>query len=275
MMTTKTTNTIHFLLISCVFLLSLLYSGSFAEAAEREDFIGAWLNNNQTDPAMTRILISAGAGSDLILHAYGQCVPIECDWGTTTALYTGNPFSAEYDLGYKIVYMDVELLGPSSLYIHSFHDYDPGDPRPDKTVDEYFTLMTEPDLVIRRFEYAGSIMPYGQYNWITFYVQNLGAPGVSGPLRAKIVNRLRNGIPIETEGYFELSYTSPIDTGQEVSHDFSVGHDTDWIGADYWFQIEADHENLIAEEIETNNLSPGISITIMDDHDLAGRDDLV
>jgi len=256
----------------CIFTVLFCLMSVSVFAAQREDFVGAWLNDDPYTELNTRILLTPSGASDLDVRAFGLCYPTDCDWETVTAPFSGNPFEVVYHQGYVDRYMTLELLaGGTQMYVTTFHDYIPSDPRTDYTSHEYFSLMTEPDLVIDRVELPGSVVDYGVYNWVTFYVQNLGAEGVSGPLRARIVDRERNGEPVPSTGYFELSYTSPIGIGEEVSHQFAVGHAGSlWTDGDYKFRIEVDYDNLIPEADETNNISLNTYITIMEDYQLTG-----
>ncbi|NIA16889.1 MAG: hypothetical protein GWO86_00935 [Planctomycetes bacterium] len=253
----------------CLLLFFLVVSP--AVAVSRSDFVGAWMNDDPATGGITRILVKTSGTSDLEVNAFGKCVPMDCDWGFASAAFSGNPFVVVYTSGHAVVTLTMDLLTPTTMYVKAFHDYPPGDPRSDRT-DEYdFHLMTNPDFVIREVTQPIGFLKYGIYNWIEFSIQNLGAPYTSlNPLQAKIVNKEKNGQPVSASGYMAPSYTLPIETGQKISHKFAIGHDSSWADGDYTFNIMADYDNLITEEVETNNLSRRVTVTIMEDYQLTG-----
>ena len=254
-----------------IYLLLFFLFVSSAVAASREDFVGAWMNDNSETGGITRILVKTSGASDLEVNAFGKCWPMDCDWGFASAAFKGDPFVVVYTSGPSVTTLTMNLLTPTTMHIEAFYDYPDGDPRADKTVDYYFHLMKNPDFVIRRVLQPIGVLEYGTYSWIEFYIQNLGAPyTLATPLRAQLVNKEKNGVPISPSGYMTPSYTLPIETGQEISQTFAVGHDGGWTDADYTFNILADYADVISEEMETNNLSRRVTITVMDDYQLTG-----
>lgn len=259
---------------SCVvkiYLLLFFLVVSSAVAVSREDFVGAWMNDDSETGGITRILVKTSGASDLEVNAFGKCHPMDCDWGFASAAFSGNPFVVLYTSGPSDTTLTIDLLTPATMHIEAFYDYPPGDPRPDNTVDYYFHIMTEPDFVIRRVLQPIGVLEYGTYSWIEYFIQNLGAPyTLATPLRTQLVNKEKNGVPLTPSGYMAPSYTLPIETGQEIYHRFAVGHDSSWADADYTFNIMADYEDVITEEMETNNLSRRVTVTIMEDYQLTG-----
>ena len=254
-----------------IHLLLFFLVVSSAVAVSREDFVGAWMNDDPLTGGMTRILIKTSGASALEVNAFGKCVPMDCDWGFASAAFSGDPFVVVYSSGPAVRTLTLDLLTPTTMYMKVFSDYPPGDPRGDRT-DEYdFHLMKHPDFVIRRVLQPIGVLEYGPMSWIEFYIQNLGAPyTLAEPLRAQIVNKEKNGVPMTPSGFMAPSYTLPIETGQEIYHKFAVGHDGGWTDADYTFNILADYADAISEEMETNNLSRRVTVTIMGDHQLTG-----
>ena len=258
-------------IVAKVYLLLFFLVVSSAVAASREDFVGAWMNDDSETGGITRILVKTSGASDLEVNAFGKCHPMDCDWGFASAAFKEDPFIVVYTSGPSVTTLTISLLTPTTMHIEAFYDYPPEDPRADRTDDYYFHLMTEPDFVIRKVMQPIGVLEYGTYSWIEFYIQNLGAPyTLASPLLAQIVNKEKNGVPISPSGFMAPSYTLPIETGQEIYHKFAVGHDGAWTDADYTFNIMADYADVISEEMETNNLSRIVTVTIMDDYQLTG-----
>jgi hypothetical protein len=94
------------------------------EFDEPEAFVGEWINDDLATGGMTRLIIGC-QDHIMTVHGYGKCHPIDCDWGTITSDYTGNPFVAVYEKGFKTNTLTIELTSPNTLYVHSnnvFHD---------------------------------------------------------------------------------------------------------------------------------------------------------
>ena len=80
-------------------------------------FVDEWVNADPDTGGMTRILITRD-GNQMTLHAYGKCVPTDCDWGAITVPYTGNPFTAVYDFGFQTRTLTLKMSSAAILEIH-------------------------------------------------------------------------------------------------------------------------------------------------------------
>ena len=88
------------------------------------DFVGTWVNDDPKTEGMTRLIIGQ-TGNKVTVHGYGKCHPTDCDWGIISVPYTGNPFTAVYEHGFKTNTLTIRLLDTNSLHVHSsnvFHD---------------------------------------------------------------------------------------------------------------------------------------------------------
>lgn len=57
-------------------------------SAHINDFVGNWVNNDSDTSGITRVVVTR-AGSHLTVRVFGQCHPVDCDWGTDNAdIYT-------------------------------------------------------------------------------------------------------------------------------------------------------------------------------------------
>jgi len=57
-----------------------------------ESYDGNWVNDNATSGGAARFFTTT-ANNMITVHGYGQCGGGECDWGTKTGTFTGDPFA--------------------------------------------------------------------------------------------------------------------------------------------------------------------------------------
>ncbi len=258
----------------CILLLSFVLTFSNnAFAVEKEDFLGAWLNNNQYTAGITRVLIAEGTlRGQLVFKFFGSCYPYECDWDTVSVIYSGNPITVIYTSDAGIHTLTLTYSEKTHiLHIHSVFE------RPGISIfeyDYYFSKTSKPDLTIREIDQPTKVITYGETPWVwyTFTVHNLGAAWTSTTseqLYAKIVNLTRDGEPVLNAGYFDLSGVTSLDMGEYTEHSFAVS-DSLWSPGYYKFQVMIDHDDLISEDWEHNNVSNFFSLTVLPEHQIAG-----
>ena len=74
----------------------MLFGG--AACAGVEDFYGHWENPARDEGGLTHIVISPDGGNRVNVRAYGDCHPVECNWGLVQGKsYTTHPKSDEVD----------------------------------------------------------------------------------------------------------------------------------------------------------------------------------
>jgi serine/threonine protein kinase len=59
---------------------------------------GHWVNNDAGTHGITRLNISNTALTVLV-QAFARCTPSDCNWGSRSGLYTGSPFTIDFNLG--------------------------------------------------------------------------------------------------------------------------------------------------------------------------------
>ncbi len=64
---------------------------SFSFNTSAAQYSGTWLNDDSGTGGVTRIIIS-NSGQTLSVHPYGKCSPTDCDWGTKSQTFNGEPF---------------------------------------------------------------------------------------------------------------------------------------------------------------------------------------
>jgi hypothetical protein len=99
-----------------------------------QDFIGTWRNVDSGTGSWTRIEITS-SGRTVSAHFWGACVPADCDAGTASATFTGNPISLSIDRGF-VVRQFTLLLGDDALNVKTVSDYT--DARPTQTSEDVF-----------------------------------------------------------------------------------------------------------------------------------------
>ncbi len=106
-----------------------------------DDFTDNWVNVNPDTLGVTRLNIQAQNGN-VAVHGYGQCTPTDCDWGTVTAPFTGNPTTVMFDFGFATDTLTMELIGQNTLRVVDFTDYSEEDGRTDSEATYEFTRGT-------------------------------------------------------------------------------------------------------------------------------------
>ncbi|MFL5705079.1 MAG: serine/threonine protein kinase [Ktedonobacteraceae bacterium] len=59
---------------------------------------GHWVNNDASTHGITRLNIS-NTGLTVLVQTFAWCTPTDCDWGSRSGLYTGSPFTVDFNLG--------------------------------------------------------------------------------------------------------------------------------------------------------------------------------
>ncbi len=70
---------------------------NFSFNTSASQYAGNWYNDNMNTNGITRLDVT-NAGQSLTVHGYGSCSPSDCDWGTHTGTFNGEPFSILFDL---------------------------------------------------------------------------------------------------------------------------------------------------------------------------------
>jgi hypothetical protein len=61
-------------------------------------YSATWMNDDANTSGITKIIIT-NAGQTLNVHPYGKCSPIDCDWGTKSVAFSGEPVNILFDFG--------------------------------------------------------------------------------------------------------------------------------------------------------------------------------
>jgi hypothetical protein len=114
---------------------SLLFTLLFAAAARADNaaFTGNWENAHRDQSGIAHVVISPAGGEELSVRIYGDCHPIECDWGSVAAKgYSASPHSkaleslvVHYDTSFARKEIVFRLSRPGELGFElrtEFHD---------------------------------------------------------------------------------------------------------------------------------------------------------
>jgi thiol-disulfide isomerase/thioredoxin len=105
-------------------LLALILASSDVQPASADALIGSWINQDPARGGITQVIVRR-EGADLLIHAWGNCTPVDCDWGDTNiALWNSLP-TCTWDHGFAVTKMELILLPDQRLLVAShmeFHD---------------------------------------------------------------------------------------------------------------------------------------------------------
>ncbi len=92
---------------------------SFSFNTSASQYSGTWLNNDSGTSGITRIIIT-NSGQTLNVHPYGKCTPTDCDWGTKSATFNGEPFVVTgFPVGHQLSITLTDAAGASLRAVDS------------------------------------------------------------------------------------------------------------------------------------------------------------
>lgn len=94
---------------------------------------GTWVNIDVLTDDITRMIISNDAQT---IRVFGSCNPTDCDWEEEALIFVENHYSAVYDHGFAISFIEVYEQDNDQLKMEILTKYE--DDRPDQTEIHYF-----------------------------------------------------------------------------------------------------------------------------------------
>jgi len=79
--------------------LVLLPASLLAQSTFSDQLVGSWVNQNPGTRGITQAVIQRES-SDLLVHVWGKCHPVDCDWGETKITSWNTLPRATYDQGF-------------------------------------------------------------------------------------------------------------------------------------------------------------------------------
>jgi hypothetical protein len=90
----------HIYAVLCVILAGMIASrAQDRPPAAASQFSGAWRNDNPKTRSVTRLEVQH-RGVGITIHAWGACMPAECDWGIAGGRVDGGTASVTWDQGF-------------------------------------------------------------------------------------------------------------------------------------------------------------------------------
>ncbi|HEY1631038.1 MAG TPA: hypothetical protein VGF56_06965 [Rhizomicrobium sp.] len=114
---------------------SLVGALSFAAPASADVgyFLGHWDNVDHTTSNIPRVHISPAGGWDVKVHAWGQCHPTDCDWGTSVGHYEagwgGEKIKVQFNSGFSLTKLELRHGGGDQLQYKAHTEFTDGSGR--------------------------------------------------------------------------------------------------------------------------------------------------
>ncbi|MBV5262404.1 hypothetical protein FLX56_28950 [Synechococcus moorigangaii CMS01] len=113
--------------------------------ANPQEFVGTWTNTNSNTNGITRLVVTA-SGNNLMIQAFGNCQPTDCDWGSTTlTTYGANVQDANhtratalYQKSFAQSLLALHLQGGDRLNLQNFTRFTDGSGRQNYAMQEAF-----------------------------------------------------------------------------------------------------------------------------------------
>ncbi len=120
-------------------LAALVLFGSAATRADVTDFHGNWKIASRDATGVAYVQISPSGGNNVSVRVYGNCHPIECNWGLAKAQsYTAGPqsddvisISAEFNSGFARKQLIIRKAEPGELKLNVLTVFSDGSGRHD------------------------------------------------------------------------------------------------------------------------------------------------
>jgi len=117
-------------------LLALILVSSDVQPASPNAIVGSWINQSAT-PGITQVVVRR-EGADLLVHAWGECTPTDCDWGETKIAVWNDLPTCIWDHGFAVTKMELVFLPDQRLLVASHTEYRDNSGRRGRDEAEYF-----------------------------------------------------------------------------------------------------------------------------------------
>jgi hypothetical protein len=110
------------------------------DSSDQSPYVGEWRNENPTTQSVTRFSI-VGDANKLLVHAWGKCQPVDCDWKEIAATVTDGDLSVVWHFGTitKTWRLTQDIDGKLKLFDHSHYT----DARTDRDETSLFIRSSE------------------------------------------------------------------------------------------------------------------------------------
>jgi hypothetical protein len=111
-------------------------------SANPDFFFGHWNNTHPNTNNITRIVIHPDSSGYIKVHAFGQCHPTDCDWGTTDGKYENGfldeKIKAEFNSGFSLTKLIVHRTPAGDLTYEAHTKFTDGSGRAPYDVSGHF-----------------------------------------------------------------------------------------------------------------------------------------
>ncbi|MHA2099472.1 MAG: NosD domain-containing protein [Candidatus Kariarchaeaceae archaeon] len=208
---------------------------------------------------------------DGVSYSTGGYIAITSPIDYTVPLAPGENVTKSFAVGHDSVW----LPGFYTLKVEVDNQYGKGnvtesDETNNKSPEISFLVGTPGvDLVVSDISIPNTTIPYGAnpWTWVSFKIRNNGLSNLNDTfIIGDLVDATRNGVPYSNGGYFNVTtYSWPLFPGDEANHSFAVGHDSVWPVGEYSIRVRVDPWDSVSETDESNNISPELRFTVVDD----------
>jgi peroxiredoxin/outer membrane lipoprotein-sorting protein len=110
--------------------------------SNKNELSGTWINQDPITMGITHIVIG-DQGDHLVAHAWGACVPTDCDWGATDVRFTDGSATSIFDMGFIAERMYFVRLPNDKLLAVSASEFKDGSNRHEPEHAEIFVREVE------------------------------------------------------------------------------------------------------------------------------------
>jgi hypothetical protein len=108
------------LVVGLLFVFYIFKRNRVTVQENYEKYLGLWVNADPRAEGITRLSVETIRG-DLSIHAWGRCVPVDCDWGKRIVDISGDGGRVEWDQGSLNVKMAISSCPDGLLVVtHNF-----------------------------------------------------------------------------------------------------------------------------------------------------------
>src|SRR5690242_8461992 len=103
-------------------------------SANVAQFTGQWVNLNPVTQGVTRVVVTVDGAGQIRVHAWGQCQPADCDWGSVPGkAFCPSPgdnpvanavvITARVNAGFAQKLLIIERAGPDRITVKVLTDF--------------------------------------------------------------------------------------------------------------------------------------------------------
>ena len=243
------------------FIVALLIS-SLNLNAEDTDFIGDWKNVDSNTGNITRFEITNGTSNGILkIHAYGACVPSDCDWGEVPlVLYSSSVTDKNYHYGtavyktdFSVTTITLELLKDKSIILDSYTQFTDNSKRYNyHSEDKYIKGIVKkgPDLIVNRI-YRYSYNTRTRTLSVRAEIKNIGneKAGKSIARLIEYANLQEYGAP-----YNEIALVNELNPNRSQTVSFTITYRSASVNTAFKLEVTADYKGMVVETNESNNV---------------------